>query len=68
MTNTVALSPGAARRNAWFAYVGAAVALTGVQMISPALPIMRDALGLSEAQLSLVMSVYLLPAALAAVP
>jgi len=44
------------------------VALTGVQMISPALPIMRDALGLSEAQLSLVMSVYLLPAALAAVP
>ena len=68
MTNPVALAPAAARRNAWFAYLGAAVALTGVQMISPALPIMRDALGLSEAQLSLVMSVYLLPAALAAIP
>ena len=57
-----------ARRNAWFAYFGAAVALTGVQLISPSLPVMRDALNLSEAQLGLVMSVYLLPAALAAVP
>lgn len=68
MTTGVSLSPRIARRNAWFAYFGAAIALTGVQAISPSLPAMRDALGLSEAQLSLVMSVYLFPAALAAVP
>jgi MFS transporter, ACDE family, multidrug resistance protein len=56
------------RLNAWFAYVGSAVSLTGVQMIAPSLPAMRDALGLSEVQLGLVTSVYLLPAALAAIP
>lgn len=57
-----------ADRNAWYAYVGAAVALTGVVMVAPSLPVMREALNLSEAQLSLIMSVYLLPAALGAVP
>ena len=57
-----------ARRNAAFAYGSAIVALTGVQLIAPSLPAMRDTLGLTEAQLGLVMSVYLLPAALAAIP
>jgi ACDE family multidrug resistance protein len=56
------------RRNAWFAYVGAAVALTGAQMISPALPVMQEDLGLSTTDLGLVMSVYLLPAALFSIP
>lgn len=54
--------------NAAFAYTGAIVAQTGVQMIAPSLPSMRDALGLSDAQLALVTSVYLLPGALAAIP
>ncbi len=57
-----------AKRNALFAYASAIVALTGVQLIAPSLPTMRDTLGLTEAQLGLVMSVYLLPAALAAIP
>lgn len=62
------LTRRAASRNAWYAYVGAAIALTGVVLVAPSLPVMRDALGLTEAQLSLVMSVYLLPAAVAAIP
>lgn len=62
------LTKRAASRNAWYAYVGAAVALTGVVLVAPSLPVMRDALGLTEVQLSLVMSVYLLPAAVAAIP
>jgi MFS family permease len=57
-----------ARRNARYVYVGALIALTGAQMIAPSLPVMRDALGLDSAQLALVMSVYLLPAAVAAIP
>lgn len=62
------LSDRDVRRNAIFSYGSAIVALTGVQLIAPSLPSMRDTLGLSEAQLGLVMSVYLLPAALAAIP
>jgi len=62
------LAPRQATTNAWFAYSGAVVAQTGVQLIAPSLPVMRDALGLSDAQLSLVMSVYLFPAALGAIP
>lgn len=64
----VDLTPTQSRVNAWFAYSGAIVAQTGVQMVAPSLPVMRDALGLSDAQLSLVMSVYLLPAAVGAIP
>ncbi len=54
--------------NSRFVYLGAIVAQTGVQLIAPSLPIMRDALGLTNAQLALVTSVYLLPGALAAIP
>jgi MFS family permease len=56
------------RINAWLAWVGAAVALTGVQLIAPSLPVMKETLGLTDTQLALVMSVYLLPAALATIP
>lgn len=56
------------RLNAWLAWIGAGVALTGVQLIAPSLPVMKDELGLTDAQLALVMSVYLLPAALATIP
>lgn len=62
------LTPGEARRNAWFAWIGAGVALTGVQLIAPSLPVMQETFGLTESELALVMSVYLLPAALAAIP
>lgn len=62
------LTPRQATVNAGFAYAGAIVAQTGVQLIAPSLPVMRDALGLTDAQLGLVMSVYLLPAALGAIP
>lgn len=58
----------AASLNAVYAYLGAIVTQTGVQMIAPALPAMRDALGLTDVQLGLVSSVYLLPGALAAIP
>jgi ACDE family multidrug resistance protein len=64
----IALGEREARRNAWFAWLGAGVALTGVQLIAPSLPVMQEAFGLTESQLALVMSVYLLPAALAAIP
>ncbi|HEX2154062.1 MAG TPA: MFS transporter [Acidimicrobiia bacterium] len=57
-----------ARRNAWLAWLGAGVALTGVQMIAPSLPVMQESLGLTENDLALVMSVYLLPATLASIP
>lgn len=56
------------RLNAWLAYVGAAVALTGAQLIAPALPAMREAFALNQAELAWVMSIYLLPAALASIP
>jgi len=68
MSETVQLTPRQANTNAWFAYSGAIVSQTGVQLIAPSLPVMRDALGLSDAQLALTMSVYLLPAALGAIP
>ena len=54
--------------NARFAYVGAVVSMTGIQLIAPSIPLMGDALDLSEAQLALVTSVYLFPAAIAAIP
>lgn len=66
--HTVADDRRQSRRNAWLAWIGAAVALTGVQLIAPALPVMQDEFGLSDSQLALVMSVYLLPAAIASIP
>ena len=68
MTATGMLTERDAKRNALFAYASGFVAFTGAQLIAPSLPTMRDSLGLTEAQLGLVMSVYLLPAALAAIP
>lgn len=42
--------------------------ITGVQLISPALPALAERFSLSESEVSLVISVYLIPAALASVP
>lgn len=42
--------------------------ITGVQLISPALPALAERFSLSESEVSLVISVYLVPAALASVP
>ena len=68
MTATRQMAPRQAAVNAAMAYAGALVAQTGIQLIAPSLPVMRDALGLTDARLALVTSVYLLPAALAALP
>lgn len=68
MTASSEMTARQAKVNARFVYLGAIVAQSGVQLIAPSLPIMRDALGLSDAQLALVTSMYLLPAALGAIP
>lgn len=62
------LTPSQARANAWLSWITAGVALTGAQLISPSLPAMKADLELTEPELALVMSVYLLPGSLAAIP
>ena len=42
--------------------------ITGVQLISPALPALAERFSLSDSEVSLVISVYLVPAALASIP
>lgn len=49
-------------------YVIAASALTGIQAILPALPAIQSHFALSDSQVSLVTSAYLLPGALFAIP
>lgn len=56
------------RRTLLLAHASAAVSLGGVQALLPALPEMQRALALSDAQIGLVNSAYLLPSALLAVP
>ena len=68
MSSETSLTPRQASINASFAYAGCIVAQTGVQLIAPSLPAMRDALGLTDSRLALVMTIYLLPAALGALP
>lgn len=62
------IEPRQASINAAIVYSGLFVAQTGIQLIAPTLPALRDAFGISDAQLALVTSLYLLPAALAAIP
>lgn len=50
------------------AHLGGMAVITGVQLISPALPALAERFSLSESEVSLVISVYLIPAALASVP
>lgn len=57
-----------ARRSLLLAHASAAVALGGVQGILPALPEIQAALDLSDAQIGLVNSAYLLPGVLLAIP
>lgn len=49
-------------------HVSSVVSLAGVQAISPALPLVQEAFGISEAQVALVVSAYLLPSVVLAVP
>jgi len=42
--------------------------MTGIQLIAPTLPAMADALSLTDSQLALISTFYLLPAALGAIP
>ena len=45
----------------WAASLGAAIVTSGVQGIAPAIPVIQDHFGLSDAQVALVTSMYLLP-------
>lgn len=56
------------RRRLLLASLGAFTILTGVQGILPALPLLQRALQLSDAQVSVVMSAYLLPSVVLAFP
>jgi ACDE family multidrug resistance protein len=68
MSSDPGLTPRQAAINARFAFTGCIVAQTGVQLVAPSLPLMRDDLLLSNSQLGLVMGIYLLPAAMGAIP
>ena len=50
------------------AHLGGMAVITGVQLISPALPALAERFSLTESEVSLVISVYLVPATLASVP
>lgn len=54
--------------NARIAYLAGPLAFTGVQLVSPTLPLIAADLGLSNTELALVTSVYLFPAAVFALP
>lgn len=56
------------RRVVMFSYAGAIAALTGVQLMSPALPAIRDALGLSDSEIAWFTSLFLLPGVFFAIP
>ena len=49
-------------------YVASAAALSGMQLIVPAFPAMQAGLELTSAQIALLVTVYMIPAALASVP
>jgi len=49
-------------------YVASAAALSGMQLIVPAFPAMQSGLGLTNAQIALLVTVYMVPGALASVP
>lgn len=56
------------RRILVLAYAGSVAALTGIQLIAPALPAIKQALELTDPQVGLVTSLFLLPGVLLAVP
>lgn len=56
------------RRILLLAYAGSVAALTGVQLIAPALPAIKQALELTDPQVGLVTSLFLLPGVLLTVP
>ena len=63
--------PGSFRSRLWYewmAHLGGMAVLSGVQLVSPALPALAERFVLSESELSLVVSVYLIPATLASIP
>lgn len=60
--------PAPGRYNAVLVYLGLPISMMGIQLITPTLPAMAIALHLSDSQLSLVSTLYLLPAALGAIP
>lgn len=61
-------TPAPGRHNAALVYLGMPISMMGIQLITPTLPAMAIALDLSDSQLSLISTLYLLPAALGAIP
>jgi MFS family permease len=61
-------APARVRRTLLLAHASAAIVLGGVQAIIPALPTIQRALQLSDSQIGLVNSAYLLPGVLLAIP
>lgn len=59
---------GALRRSLFLAHAAGVVSLAGVQAVAPALPAVQEALGLSDSQVALVISAYLMPSVVFAVP
>lgn len=56
------------RRILLLAYAGSLAAITGVQLITPALPAIQRAFALSDVEIGLVTSLFLLPGVLLAAP
>jgi MFS family permease len=56
------------RSQIWIAILASVVILTGIQLILPALPVIQSELGLSDSQIALVTSAYLLPSIFLAFP
>jgi ACDE family multidrug resistance protein len=52
----------------WLIFAVSIIGMTGVQSFLPALPLMQDELGLSNAETSLVVTVYLFPGIVMALP
>jgi MFS family permease len=55
-------------RSLLLSHVAGVTSLAGVQAVAPALPVVQEALDLSDSQAALVMSAYLLPSVLFALP
>lgn len=52
----------------WIIYTSCALILSGVQVVLPSLPAIQDRLGLGNAEVSLLITMYVVPSVLAAVP
>src|SRR5581483_287395 len=56
------------RSTLWLASIAAGATVFGAQGISPALPALQKALGISDSEVGLVTAAYMLPGVLMAIP